>query len=246
MILAIKNKIACYYNSKQEKSELLATFKPKNYRVFCDTDIKRATNYAKTKKITGFKIDKMTPLEIFQDLKGEGIKLVSFETKSGECRIVILNNIYMLNTKKYIDFDLHFINIIKKTCLDEDIKEIMENIIEKITRYKRYYKIPLEKAAYQYFFNFERNYKQYPWVKYNDWHVQHTLDLEYLVFENICENISVRDSYNNNYYIDFKKYKTNYKIKESDILNIKEVNFDLVYNDPQILKSIKNIENGKG
>lgn len=238
MILATDNNL-CYYNNKQEKEELLKLLNLQNYKVFSNNDIKKATNYAKTEKIYGFKTDEMTPLEIFQDLKDEGIKLASFKTKSGENKIVILNDIYVLNTKKYIDFNPSFIHIVRKVLQGKTPKDVMENITQQIKDYAIYHKIPLDKAAYQYFFNFERNYKQYPWARYDKWNICHSEDLEYLIFEHICEKIFVKDSYSYSYHLDFKKYESNYKIKENDILDIKEVSFPLIFDDPEILKSIE-------
>lgn len=245
MILAIKDTMACYYNKPEEKEELLLMFKSNEYEVFSDEDIKKAQIYANVKTIKGFKTNIMNSYQILKELKNEGKQAIEFITTKEKRQTVVLNDIYFLCTRSYLNFN-------KKLGKFEMCEyrgyafEIVEFFTNKILEYALETKTSFSKATYQYFNEFYKSFGYYPWrtMYAADFYFEET-DLPFgednICFEYIGDSITEQVSEpkfnfsinNPEHNIKLKEYEINkikdpvlyFNFKERTIINVIENNF---------------------
>lgn len=135
MILAIKNKIACYYNTEEEKKELLKIFvNPENpcFNIFLNTEKGKALSYSNVPKITGFLTEKEDPFTALRQLKDKGIQLVSFMAKDKRY-CTILNDIYYPSSVFRLEYNAledKFEPYRFKGCSHDSAHDLCEQIIK--------------------------------------------------------------------------------------------------------------------
>lgn len=226
MILANKNKFACYYNNSKEKDELKSTLIEGECRIFSDYDTKKALSYANTKTIKGFRTNEMSSYAILKELEKEDTGIVEFKTRKGKHKIVVLNTTYFLCTRNYLEFDSKTNNFVKAEYRGYAYKTV-ENFINSIKSYASKRRMPLFLAIYQYISAFYKLYKFYPWqtIQASDFYFQEN-DLPFgeddICFEYIGEDI-LENITNPKFEFSIKNSENNVRYREYEVNEIKEL-----------------------
>lgn len=241
MILAVKNEGAFIYNNLKEKEELLKEFASLEKQVFSDDDRELALDFSESKKIKGFKTKEMTNIEVISELKQGNTKIIKFFDAESKIKHVILNNMFILNTKKYLEYSFIGKKLIEKT-FKGDISQAARNLEEQIKNYADIKGMSICSAAFDYLLSLRDIIEQSPYTEFSSEKI--VTNKKTIFFENVYDGIiTIKES----------PFKYNlYKCKGDSICNmfydknaisgIKTVPIDIEIKDKNILKAIRKIE----
>lgn len=244
MILAIKNKKACYYNSIEEKRELINFFK-EDYKVFPNINKKEALLYSNQEKITGF-IEKEDPLDVFKDLKQEKVRLISFLGKDSETNLLnkyflVLNPLYYLGLNEMITY-IPGIDMFNPVTFDGKVDDFYNSFIREITIYQKEKRIfSFKHAVLQYIKEYKELIGKYPWKVIGCSGVYSGIGerSEILYFINIGTKVDIFLNKKNEYIGNLKQPNHLIYLKKEEIFDIKLENMFLEITDEVFLSIIK-------
>lgn len=174
--IAVKNKKICPFNNDDEKLDILEFFYDEQCRgeveIFNNDELEKALNFANVKKISGYALfSNMSNYKKLNKMKRSGFvgKTPDRENRyynlyisknHGECFSFIINDIYYLNTNKYLvweDMDL----LIKEYSGPKE--EVVKNFENSIEDYAKQTYQDIKTATYQYLITMKRLLGRYPW-----------------------------------------------------------------------------------
>lgn len=241
MILAIKDKIACFYNNKEEKQELLEMFKNKPHKIFVNSDDEYAMKFSNTDKISGFTTDEMNAFHIFKDLKEEGFQVASFELKNEEKGIyeqkeIVLNPIQYIVSDKRLTFSNRSRKLVNMTFSGTSYQSV-NNFCAQIYAFSKETGESIERAAYIYFEEYKKVFSKYPWKTLNSSDIYSFSD-KYIKLESFGDKVMELYTGDEMYNCVLKNEK-NWKNLSMDLIkNIKVKNISIAIEDSSILKVI--------
>lgn len=243
MILAVKDKIACYYNNKVEKYELLEMFPNLEHKVFVDSNKEDALLYANTSKITGFSTDEMNSFDIFSDLKEEGIQVVSFYVKNNttnqyDKKVVVLNPVYYIISDKRLTYSSRLRRLTNMT-FSGNSHDSVNNFCAQIYELAKETGLSIEKAAYTYFEAYKKEFGKYPWkeLKASDisiWNYENG----YIKLEAFGSRVREMFNYEEEYSCDLKDERNWNTIALDNIKDIQEYDVSIAIKDKNIISVI--------
>lgn len=244
MILAIKNKIACYYNSEEERNEILDLFSDKSgitYNIFENNDKNKALYYANVSKITGFLLERKDPFKELSMLKDKGIELVSFKVK-GESYCVILNDIYYPRSEYRLKYDkIHDSFFCSK--FNGNLRDTSNDLCNNILDYqKQKGSMFLRTAVLNYNMAYRKEYGENFWKcvtadKFFNFELDK--DHESILFKCIGKRLENPIISLSEYYCQLEDKQKDVEIKKDDITNIREVPVFLSIKNEEIKSLIK-------
>lgn len=242
MILAVKNKKACFYNNLKEKREIINMFKDKKYKIFPNKNIKEALLYSKQEKITGF-IREEDPFDVLCDLKQEKVRLVSFMGKNKETKIstkyfIILNPLYYINSNERITY-ISPIDMFNPALFKSEIKNCYADFLKEIKEYQNESKISsFRYAIFSYITEYKELIKKYPWEKISTSGLNKYKEKIY--FTNIGTEIKFSINKNEKYVYELQQINHFISFRKEDISDIKIENILLEITDNDFLYVIEN------
>lgn len=239
MILTVKNEGAFIYNNLKEKEELLKEFASLEKQVFSDDDKELALDFSESKKIKGFKTKEMTNIEVISELKQGNTKIIKFLNAESKINYTILNDIYILNTNKYLEYSFIGKKLIEKT-FKGDISQAARNFEEQIKNYADIKEISICSATFDYLLNLRNAIGEEPYTKIAPKKI--ITNKKTIFFEKVCDNLLQIQVSPFKYNLYEANTNRNVFYDKNAISDIKTVPIDIEIKDKNILKAIRKIE----
>lgn len=236
MILAFEEEIncpgrACFYNSRQEKDELLSIFEDQTYKVFTDDDKNNAKYYANVNKITGFSLHNMNNFQIISELIKNKIQAIIITDKNNNKNIAIINKTYFISSDEYLEYNVIENDFIKSKYTGST-GNIVENFCYHIKRFAMIKDKSLIDASYEYLLNYEKMFGSVP-IKIL-LPVTITQDNDDIKFSIIAKDINYE-----NYNTMLRGISFNKTYKETQVKSIKEKHLILNFKNKEIIQGIE-------
>lgn len=237
MILAIRDKKAYYYNTLEEKLELLEHYKFSEYKVFTNDDVLSAKIYSDVEKVKGFCTNEFNNYDILQELCLENISVAKFIDNENFYKFVILNDIYYLNTREYLEYD-HSKDTFVKAIYTSYYHNLIKNMCNKIYYFSHCNSLSIKEATHMYFKEYYLNFGYFPWSIIKKSSI--ATDEDELYFERLADDIIIaRDDIKQK--VELRKVSNRVFYNINEINTIKEENIFINFKDEEILKVIKEI-----
>ena len=221
MILAIKDKIACFYNTEEEKKEILELFidnKNIEYKIFNNTDKDNALNYSNTFKITGFLTPK-DPFNEINELKDKGIQFISFKVND-EKYCAIINDIFYPRSSYRLVYDEDKREF-KKYKFNGNLRDTANDLCSQIINLQKSELISTETAVLRYNQEYRKVFGESFWKyisadKFFDWGFSDSI-----LFKCIGKRLKAPIISFDEYYYQLEEKQEDMLIKKSDMSDIK-------------------------